>query len=76
MWATGAREESLNFLCQFTASVSRDLEMESGDHPQRSASSKQRYDKVSKLLARCYFKQAQWQDELKEDWNSVSNIVA
>ncbi|KAG2355693.1 atypical PIKK FRAP protein kinase [Suillus spraguei] len=66
MWSTGAREESLNFLRQFSASLARDLQVESKDHSQRSGVGKPKLDELSRLLARCYFKQGQWQVELKE----------
>ncbi|KDQ52943.1 hypothetical protein JAAARDRAFT_61533 [Jaapia argillacea MUCL 33604] len=73
MWATGAREESLNFLRQFSASLSRDLQSEAGDRSQRPGVSKQTLEELSRLLARCYFKQGEWQVDLKEDW-STRNI--
>jgi len=75
MWSTGAREESLNFLRPFSASLARYLQVEFKDHSQRSASSgigKLKLEELSRLLARCYFKQGQWQVELKEDWGAVS----
>jgi FKBP12-rapamycin complex-associated protein len=70
MWSTGAREESLNFLRQFSASLARDLQVESKDHSQRSGVGKPKLDELSRLLARCYFKQGQWQVDLKEDWGA------
>lgn len=72
MWASGAREDSLNFLRQFSASLARDLQSESGEHSQRGTVSKHKLDELSRLLARCYFKQGEWQVELKDDWGSVS----
>ena len=75
MWASGAREDSLNFLRQFSGSLARDLQSESSEHPQRAAVSKHKLDELSRLLARCYFKQGEWQVELKDDWGSVSEIV-
>jgi FKBP12-rapamycin complex-associated protein len=75
MWSTGAREESLNFLRQFSASLARDLQVESKDHSQRSGVGKPKLDELSRLLARCYFKQGQWQVELKEDWGAVSALI-
>lgn len=72
MWATGAKEESLNFLRSFSASLARDLQAESSEHAQRSGVSKQKLAELSKLLARCYFKQGEWQVDLKEDWGTVS----
>jgi FKBP12-rapamycin complex-associated protein len=75
MWASGAREDSLNFLRQFSGSIARDLQLETGEHPQRAAVSKYKLDELSRLLARCYFKQGEWQVELKDDWGSVSSIA-
>lgn len=72
MWASGAHEESLHFLRQFSASLSKDLAAESSDHVQRPNVSKEKLTEISRLLARCYFKQGSWQAELKEDWGSVS----
>lgn len=72
MWANGSREDSLNFLRHFSASLARDLQMETKEHSQRPGVSKHKLDELSRLLARCYFKQGQWQVELKEDWGAVS----
>lgn len=74
MWATGAKEESLNFLRHFSANLAKDLQTESNEHAQRSGVSKQKLAELSKLLARCYFKQGSWQSELKGAWNSVSAL--
>lgn len=72
MWASGAQEESLTFLRQFCGSVSRDLQSETKEHSQRNGVGKQKLDELARLLARCYFKQGQWQLDLKEDWGDVS----
>ena len=74
MWATGAREESLNFLRQFSTSLSRDLQAETGETPLHSSVPKQKLSELSKLLARCYFKTGEWQVELADDWGSVSSL--
>ncbi|PFH51827.1 hypothetical protein AMATHDRAFT_58344 [Amanita thiersii Skay4041] len=71
MWASGAKEESLDFLRQFSLNLSRDLQQQEPIiQPQRSAVSKQKLAELSKLLARCYFKQGEWQVDLKDDWGS------
>ncbi|KAF8892145.1 phosphatidylinositol 3-kinase [Infundibulicybe gibba] len=70
MWATGAKEDSLKFIRHFSASLSRDLQSEPNDHTQRSGVSQQKLAELSKLLARCYFKQGDWQVALKDDWNA------
>ncbi|KAH7926057.1 FAT-domain-containing protein [Leucogyrophana mollusca] len=69
MWATGAKEDSLKFLRQFSASLAKDLQIESKDS-QHPGVGKQKLDELSLLLARCYFKQGQWQVELGEDWGA------
>ncbi|KAL4065913.1 phosphatidylinositol 3-kinase [Scleroderma citrinum] len=72
MWASGAKEESLTFLRQFSGSVARDLQSETKEQSLRTNVGKQKLDELARLLARCYFKQGQWQLELKEDWGAVS----
>ena len=72
MWATGAKEESLNFLRQFSTSLARDVMQETNAQTQRAGVSKSKMAEMSKLVARCYFKQGQWQSALKDDWGSVS----
>ncbi|KAJ7174943.1 phosphatidylinositol 3-kinase [Mycena crocata] len=68
MWAQGAREGSLAELRQFTVSLAKDLQAESSEHAQRAGLPKQRLNQLSKLLARCYFKQGEWKVALDEEW--------
>lgn len=76
MWAKGAKDhESLNFLRQFSASLARDVMQETNAYSQRPGVSKQKIAELSKLVARCYFKQGEWQQELKECWNPVCFIL-
>ncbi len=70
MWATGAQEESLEFLRKFTSSLARDLQPEGGEHIPNAAT-KKKLDELSRLLARCFFKQGQWQVAMHDDWGSV-----
>ena len=70
MWAQGEREPSLNFLRQFASSLSSDVKTE----PSRSGVPRPKYDEISRLLARCYFKQGQWEAELDTEWQSVSRL--
>jgi FKBP12-rapamycin complex-associated protein len=74
MWAQGAREGSLAELRQFTVSLAKDLQAESSDHAQRTGLPKQRLTELSKLLARCYFKQGEWQVALDENWYRVCDV--
>jgi FKBP12-rapamycin complex-associated protein len=72
MWAAGAKDDSLNFLRQFSENLSRDLqEQDPNAALQRSNVSKQKLAELSKLLARCYFKQGEWQVALRDDWSAV-----
>ena len=70
MWAEGAKAESLNFLRQFVSSLARDLQPEVPT--QRGGVPKQKMAELSHLLARCFFKQGQWQVDMHEDWSTVS----
>jgi hypothetical protein len=70
MWAQGERESSLNFLRQFATSLSSDVKTE----PSRTGVPRPKYDEISRLLARCYFKQGQWEAELDSEWQSVSGL--
>ncbi|KAF7350698.1 Serine/threonine-protein kinase TOR [Mycena sanguinolenta] len=67
MWAQGAREGSLAELRQFTVSLANDFQAE--HDAQRAGLPKQRLSELSKLLARCYFKQGEWQVALDENWH-------
>lgn len=75
MWANGAREESLRFIRQFSASLSRDLQVESSENPSHVGVPKQKLTELSKLLARCYFKTGEWQVALADNWGAVSISV-
>jgi len=71
MWANGSKEDSLNFLRQFSASLARDVMQETNAQTQRPSVSKQKIAELSKLVARCFYKQGEWQAELKDEWSSV-----
>ncbi|EIW79336.1 atypical PIKK FRAP protein kinase [Coniophora puteana RWD-64-598 SS2] len=69
MWASGVRrDETLTFLRQFSTSLARDISQETRDP--RAPVAKNKLDELSSLLARCYFKQGQWQAEIRDDWGS------
>ena len=71
MWATGARRESLDFLYKLTERLLQDLPLEAGVHDNVVPT-----DERLSLLARCFFKQGQWQVEMHEHWGSVSiNLI-
>jgi FKBP12-rapamycin complex-associated protein len=77
MWAQpNSKEKTLDFLRTFSAQLAHDLQQESGDHSHTRLGnpvSKQKLTELSKLLARCYFKQGEWQAQLSDSWSSVSN---
>ena len=76
MWASGSKEESLDFLRSFATNLSRDLEAETTQRGQRSSVSKQKLDELARLLARCYFKQGEWQMEISDSWATVRETLA
>lgn len=71
MWASGAKDESLNFLRQFSNSLAQDVIRETNAQTQRPGVSKQKIAELSKLVARCYLKQGEWQVAQKDDWDKV-----
>jgi FKBP12-rapamycin complex-associated protein len=71
MWAREERHESLAFLRQFASNLANDLQPENADRPPRTGVPKQKYDELSRLLARCYFKQGEWEASLNNDWYTV-----
>ncbi|KAK0217827.1 phosphatidylinositol 3-kinase [Armillaria fumosa] len=75
LWAAGSKDSSLTFLRQFSNNLARDLQADDGHaHPWVT---RQRKSQLSKLLARCYFKQAQWQMKVMDDWisNNAQDIL-
>ncbi|POY71739.1 putative Non-specific serine/threonine protein kinase [Rhodotorula taiwanensis] len=71
-WATGAKEETLAFLRDFTAKLSADL----GIHPEGEMAANAevvnsgRKAEYTRLLARCHYKLGEWQGAMQEDWGS------
>ncbi|KAJ6515088.1 phosphatidylinositol 3-kinase [Mycena vitilis] len=70
MWAGGAQHDSLLFLRQFTSTIAGDLETEASKDPEPRSGANPRVARLSKLLARCYFKLGEWEAELRPDWAS------
>lgn len=69
MWESGAKDSSLTFLRQFSNNLARDLQQDDiHAHPWVA---RERKSHLSKLLARCYFKQGQWQMKSSEGWVTV-----
>ncbi|KAJ7066574.1 phosphatidylinositol 3-kinase [Mycena amicta] len=83
MWAqdtaVASRDGCLAELRQFTISLANDLAAETNEHAQRAGLPKQRLIELKDLLARCYFKQGEWQVALNEDWyrdgSSINDVI-
>ncbi|KAF9454266.1 phosphatidylinositol 3-kinase [Macrolepiota fuliginosa MF-IS2] len=73
MWTQGSKEDTLQFLRQFSSQLAHDLQQETTEHTHQrlgNTVSKQKLTELSKLLARCYFKQGEWQAQFNENWSS------
>ena len=72
MWAQSTEDEernkALNFLRGFTSDLANDFTLES------NAIGKDKREEVGRLLARCYFKQGQWQEALQNLWSLVREL--
>lgn len=68
MWArvgVPEKEMVLAHLRKFTGDLKRDLQSES------NAIVNDKRDETQKLLARCHFKQGEWQRDLQDNWSLV-----
>ena len=77
MWAKGSKEESLTYLRNFAASLTRAVQAESSEQSHSDITKlkiDQKLDELSRLLARCYLKQGEWQVALEEGWGSVCDL--
>ena len=71
-WAKGEKEDTLNYLRDFSAKLARDIQ--SGTTPRAQPVGNSKWEELSRLLARCYFKLGEWQFALKEEWDAVRYI--
>jgi FKBP12-rapamycin complex-associated protein len=76
MWAHGEQDESLTFLRQFATNLASDLQPENPERGSRTGVQKQKYEELSRLLARCYFKQGEWEASLNPEWYTVSITIS
>ncbi|EJD07323.1 atypical/PIKK/FRAP protein kinase [Fomitiporia mediterranea MF3/22] len=74
MWANDAKEESYRYLQTFTSSLAHDLSEAATAVAGRPTVPKRKLEDMSKLLARCYYKQGQWQHALRKNVWSEDNI--
>lgn len=81
MWASGARIESLSYLQEFTLNLAEDLGVhtvdEHGNLVTQDWQSSPHLGEFARLLARCFFKQGEWQMSLRENWvtDDNSNVI-
>ncbi|KAI0793741.1 atypical/PIKK/FRAP protein kinase [Fomes fomentarius] len=68
IWAKGEKEETLNYLRDFSAKLARDIQSGTTVRAEHVGNSK--LEELSRLLARCYFKLGEWQFALKEEWDA------
>ncbi|KAF9952831.1 phosphatidylinositol kinase- protein kinase tor1 [Mortierella alpina] len=76
MWARGVREQTLGCLRQFTDLLAADLGLGTGGTNGAARTgvhqAKGTDEDFSRLLARCYLKQGEWQFAMQEDWTHDS----
>lgn len=73
-WAKEEKEETLNYLRDFSAKLSRDIQ--SGANVRVEPSGNSKMEELSRLLARCYFKLGEWQfRSKKEEWDAVRYVL-
>ncbi|KAL9713509.1 phosphatidylinositol kinase- protein kinase tor1 [Leucoagaricus gongylophorus] len=74
MWARpDSKEKTLEFLRTFSSQLAHDLQQETDDNAHQrigNSASRSKLNELSKLLARCYLKQGQWQAQLSDSWSS------
>lgn len=73
MWATGNQQEALKHLIAFTSSMSHDLNLHHDDIiaqplPSERPGATPEIEQYTKLLARCFLKQGEWQVALRPNW--------
>ncbi len=74
MWATGAKTEALSHLIDFTSQMSADLGLNSQDLVSQPLPSNGNDNVYTKLLARCFLKQGEWQVALQDDWRTTNSV--
>ncbi|PRT55035.1 Serine/threonine-protein kinase TOR2 [Wickerhamiella sorbophila] len=81
MWATGNQKEALKYLIDFTARMSHDLNLSNDDLisqplPSELPGTTPEILSYTKLLARCFLKQGEWQVALNTDWKESADDKA
>ncbi|CUM64043.1 uncharacterized protein PRCAT00001631001 [Priceomyces carsonii] len=81
MWAKGQQKEALRHLVDFTTRMSQDLGLNPNDLitqplPSEGPGIPKHVEDYTKLLARCFLKQGEWQIALNQNWrNETSEII-
>lgn len=73
MWATGSQREALSHLVDFTSRMSHDLGLNPDDlitQPLPSHTNIKNVQEYTRLLARCFLKQGEWQVALQPSWRT------
>ncbi|KAH3683007.1 hypothetical protein WICPIJ_006011 [Wickerhamomyces pijperi] len=76
MWATGLKRDALSHLIDFTSRMSHDLGLNPDDlitTPVPSESAIKNVEEYTRLLARCFLKQGEWQVALQPSWRSENS---
>lgn len=71
MWARGDKGETLAYLDEFTARLAHDLGIGAGGNRSTELTQSGQVVTFTRLLARCFYKQAAWSTSLQDDWGSV-----
>ncbi|CAI5758005.1 unnamed protein product [Candida verbasci] len=80
MWAKGQRPEALRHLVDFTTRMSQDLGLNPNDLitqplPSEGPGIPKHVEEYTKLLARCFLKQGEWQIALNNSWRSETSEI-
>ncbi len=76
MWATGSQREALSHLIDFTSRMSHDLGLNPDDlitQPLPTHTTIKNVQEYTRLLARCFLKQGEWQVALQPNWRTENS---
>lgn len=80
MWARGQKKEALRHLVDFTTRMSQDLGLNPNDLitqpiPSDGPGIPRHVEEYTKLLARCFLKQGEWQIVLNSNWRTETSEI-
>lgn len=80
MWAKGQRKEALRHLVDFTTRMSQDLGLNPNDLitqpiPLNGPGVPKHVEEYTRLLARCFLKQGEWQVVLNNNWRTETSEI-